>query len=134
MKVVIVGCGRVGAHLARTLVDEGHQVTVVDQSRQSFSRLGDNFAGKIVVGIGIDEAILKQAGIEQADVFVAVTNGDNTNLMAAQVAKEIFQIKRVICRVYDPLRSEIYSDLGVETLCPTIWSSNQIRSSILEIQ
>jgi len=131
MNVVILGCGRVGAHLARTLAEEGHQVTVIDQDSSSFARLGGVFPGRMVVGIGIDEDVLRQAGIEQADAFVAVTNWDNTNVMAAQVAREIFGVRRVISRVYDPGREEIYRNLGLETICPTLWGVNRIRDILV---
>jgi len=127
MRVVIMGCGRSGAYLARKLVAEGHHVTVIDRTSASFKRLGPDFAGDLVVGTGIDEDVLRQAGIEQADAFVAVTNGDNTNVMAAQVAKEVFGVPRVVCRIYDPLREEIYRTLGLETICPTLWGVNRIR-------
>lgn len=126
MRVVILGCGRSGAYLARKLSGEGHEVTVIDRSSEAFRRLGPDFAGNLVVGTGIDEDVLRQAGIEQADAFVAVTNGDNTNVMAAQVAKEIFGVRRVVCRIYDPLRAEIYRDLGLETICPTLLGANRI--------
>jgi trk system potassium uptake protein TrkA len=131
MRIVILGCGRVGAYLAKTLVAEGHQVTVIDRNAEAFCRLGPNFEGNLVVGTGIDEDVLRRADIEQAEAFVAVTNGDNTNVMAAQVAKEIFGVPRVICRIYDPLREEIYRTLGLETFCPTIWGANRIKE-ILE--
>jgi trk system potassium uptake protein TrkA len=127
MRVVILGCGRVGAYLAKMLAEAGQQVTVIDKNSLAFARLGPDFAGKTVVGTGIDEDVLRQAGIEQADAFVAVTNGDNTNMMAAQVARETFGVTRVICRVYDPLRGEIYRTLGLETICPTTWAANRIK-------
>ena len=127
MRVVILGCGRVGAYLAGSLVSEGHQVTVVDKDSAAFARLGPDFAGDLVVGTGIDEDVLRQAGIEQADAFVAVTNGDNTNVMAAQVAREVFGVSRVMCRIYDPLRDEIYRNLGLETICPTLWGATRIQ-------
>jgi len=130
MRVVILGCGRVGAYLARMLVAEGHQVTVIDKNSAAFTRLGPDFPGNLVVGTGIDEDVLRRAGIEQADAFVAVTNGDNTNVMAAQVAREIFGIPRVICRIYDPLREEIYRSLGLETICPTLWGANRIKEML----
>lgn len=119
MKVVIVGCGRVGSALARWLVSEGHQVSVVDVNMASFNRLGDDFRGEMIPGNGLDEETLRRAGIEQADCFAAVTNGDNRNLMAAQMAKVIFKVPRVITRVYDPIRAEVYRDMGLETLCST---------------
>jgi trk system potassium uptake protein TrkA len=130
MRIVILGCGRVGAHLANTLLSDGHQVTMIDRNSASFARLGSDFAGKLVVGTGIDEDVLREAGIEEAEAFVAVTNGDNTNVMAAQVAKEIFGVQRVICRISDPLREEIYRTLGLETICPTLWEANQIRQTV----
>jgi len=127
MKVVILGCGRMGAYLAAMLVSEGHQVTVIDRNAEAFRRLGSDFTGDLVVGTGIDEDVLRRAGIEQAEAFVAVTNADNTNVMAAQVAGEMFAVPRVICRIYDPLREEIYRTLGLETICPTILGATNIR-------
>lgn len=127
MRIVILGCGRVGAHLAKMLVAEGHQVAVIDKDSAAFVRLGSDFPGNLVVGTGIDEDVLCQAGIEQAEAFVAVTNGDNTNVMAAQVVREIFGVPQVICRIYDPLREQIYRMLGLETICPTLWGANRIK-------
>ncbi|MGQ9625822.1 MAG: potassium channel family protein [Anaerolineae bacterium] len=131
MRVVILGCGRVGAHLAKMLAAEGHQVTVIDKNSAAFARLGAGFSGNMVMGTGIDEDVLRRAGIEQAEAFVAVTNGDNTNVMSSQVAKEIFGVPRVVCRIYDPLREEIYRTLGLETICPTLWGATKIKE-ILE--
>jgi trk/ktr system potassium uptake protein len=119
MRIVIVGCGRVGSTLARRMVAEGHEVSVVDELVASFARLGEDFTGQMVVGSGIDEEVLRRAGIEQADCFASVTNGDNRNIMAAQIAKEVFKVSRVITRVYDPIRAEVYRELGLETICPT---------------
>jgi trk system potassium uptake protein TrkA len=130
MRIVILGCGRVGAYLARMLVAEGQQVTVIDRNAEAFHRLGSDFTGNLVVGTGIDEDVLRRAGIEQAEAFVAVTNGDNTNVMAAQVAREIFGVPRVICRIYDPLREEIYRSLGLETICPTLWGATRIKEAL----
>ncbi|MDH7486791.1 MAG: TrkA family potassium uptake protein [Anaerolineae bacterium] len=127
MRIVILGCGRVGAYLARMLAAEGHQVTVVDRNSAAFARLGADFAGNLVVGTGIDEDVLRRAGIERAEAFVAVTNGDNTNVMAAQLARDVFNVPRVICRIYDPLREEIYRGLGLETICPTLWGATRIK-------
>jgi len=127
MRVVILGCGRTGSYLAKMLVAEGHQVTVIDKDSASFARLGRDFPGDLVVGTGIDEDVLRQAGIEQAEAFVAVTHWDNANVMAAQVAKEIFGVPRVICRIYDPLRNEIYSALRLETICPTLWGATRVK-------
>jgi trk system potassium uptake protein TrkA len=131
MRVVIVGCGRVGAQLAGLLVAGGHQVTVVDKDSGSFGRLGSGFPGELVQGTGIDEEVLLRAGVAEADAVVAVTSGDNTNVMAAQVAKEIFGVPRVICRINDPLREEIFRGLGLETICPTLWAASRIEQ-ILE--
>lgn len=127
MRIVILGCGRVGAYLARMLAAEGHQVTVIDRNSAAFARLGADFAGDLVIGTGIDEDVLRRAGIEQAEAFVAVTNGDNTNVMAAQLARDVFGVPRVICRIYDPLREEIYRGLGLETICPTLWGATRIK-------
>jgi len=127
MRIVILGCGRVGAYLAKMLVAEGHQVTVIDRNIEAFRRLGSDFTGNLVVGTGIDEDVLRRAGIEQTEAFVAVTNGDNTNVMAAQVAREIFGVPRAICRIYDPLREEIYRTLELETICPTILGATNIK-------
>lgn len=119
MKVIIMGCGRVGAALAGILDADGHGVTVLDTEAYAFRRLPPNFGGTALVGSGADEDTLKKAGIEQAEVFVAVTQGDNRNVLAAQLAKHIFNVPRVICRIYDPLREEMYSTLGLETISPT---------------
>jgi trk system potassium uptake protein TrkA len=119
MKVVIMGSGRVGAQLAGMLDAEGYQVTVLDTDTYSFRRLPPDFKGAALVGNGVDQEALKRAGIEEADVFVAVTQGDNRNVMAAQIAKHIFNVPRVICRIYDPLRQELYQMLGLEAISPT---------------
>jgi len=119
MKVVIMGCGRVGARLAGLLDTDGHTVTVLDVDSYSFRRLPPNFNGTALVGNGLDEEALKRAGIEETDAFVAVTQGDNRNVTAAQIAKHIFNVPRVICRIYDPLRQELYNTLGLETISPT---------------
>lgn len=119
MKVVIMGSGRVGAQLAGMLDADGHQVTVLDTDAYSFRRLSPDFKGTALVGNGLDQEALKRAGIEEADVFVAVTQGDNRNVMAAQIAKHIFNVPRVVCRIYDPLRQELYEMLGLEAISPT---------------
>ncbi|MBI2954755.1 MAG: NAD-binding protein [Chloroflexi bacterium] len=128
MRVVILGCGRVGSKLATTLDGEGHQVTVIDKNADQFRRLGSDFKGTAVVGTGIDEDVLLRAGIEQADAFVAVTNGDNTNIMSAQMAKVIFNVPKVVARIYDPVREATYHDLGMETICPTILGAKAIQN------
>jgi len=135
MKIVIMGCGRVGAWLARLLDADGHSVTVLDTDsysfrRLSFPRLLPDFKGTALVGNGIDQEALKRAGIEQADIFVALTQGDNRNVMACQIAKHIFNVPRVICRIYDPLRQELYSTLGLETISPTRVFAELLREKI----
>jgi trk system potassium uptake protein TrkA len=115
MKVIIMGCGRVGARLAGLLDSAGHNVTVLDMDSYSFRRLPVGFKGKALVGNGIDEEALKRASIEQADAFIAVTQGDNRNIMAAQIAHSIFNVPRPVCRIYDPLRQEIYRAMGLGT-------------------
>jgi len=119
MKVVIMGCGRVGARLAGLLAADGHTITVVDNDAYSFRRLPPDFSGTALIGNGLDEEVLKRAGIEEADAFVVVTQGDNRNVMAAQIAKHIFNVPRVLCRIYDPLRQELYNTLGLEAISPT---------------
>jgi len=130
MRIIVIGCGRVGAYLARRFQEDGHQVTVVDKDNAAFARLGPGFAGDMVTGTGIDEDVLRRAGVEKAAILIAVTNGDNTNVMAAQVAKEIFGVPRVICRIYDHLRDEVYRELGLETICPTLLSADHIRDLV----
>jgi trk system potassium uptake protein len=127
MKVVILGCGRVGSYLALTLTQEGHQVTVIDNRSIAFERLGDDSAVETVLGVGIDEDVLRRAGIEDADAFIAVTDGDNTNIMATQVVKEMFRVPTVICRIYDPIREEVYRSLGLVTVCPTVAGATAIK-------
>lgn len=119
MRVVIMGCGRLGAALAAELAGAGHTVTIMDINPDAFRRLPANFRGAAIIGNGIDEGALRRAHVEAADIFVAVTQGDNRNLMAAQIAKHIFRVPRVISRVYDRSRAELYKELGVETVSPT---------------
>jgi len=130
MKVVIMGCGRVGARLANLLDADGHSVAVLDTNSYSFRRLLPDFNGTALVGNGIDEEALKRAGIEEAGAFVAVTQGDNRNVMAAQIAKHIFNVPRVICRIYDPLRQELYSTLGLEAISPTTVFAEILREKL----
>ena len=130
MKVVIMGCGRVGAWLAGLLDTDGHQVSILDTDSYSFRRLPPNFNGTPLVGNGIDEESLKRAGIEEADAFVALTQGDNRNVMAAQIAKHIFNVPKVICRIYDPLRQELYNTLGLETFTPTTVFAQMLKEKL----
>ena len=130
MKVVIMGCGRVGARLAGLLDADGHTVAILDTDTYSFRRLPPDFGGTALVGNGIDEESLKKAGIEEANAFVAVTQGDNRNVMAAQIAKHIFNVSRVICRIYDPLRQELYGTLGLETFTPTTVFAQMLKEKL----
>lgn len=132
MYVIIVGCGRVGSELAKLLSSEGHDVVVIDKSQPSFERLGSSFNGLTMVGNGFDANLLKQVGIEKADAFCALTNGDNTNLVSAQVAKKIFKVPKVIARVYDPQRAHIYAALGLDIISGTILFAAMLRDKIIE--
>jgi trk system potassium uptake protein TrkA len=132
MRYVIVGCGRVGSELAKLLDSDGHEVIVVDENAAAFKRLGQKFKGHEVVGTGIDYDVLKRAGAAGADGFVAVTNGDNRNIMAALIAQRMFKIKRIVARIYDPPRGQMYRDLGVQTVCPTTVGAKLIRDVLIE--
>jgi trk system potassium uptake protein TrkA len=132
MNVVVMGCGRVGAQLATMLDDEGHQVTVLDNDSNSFRRLSSNFGGSALLGDGTSQDVLTKAGIEKADAFIAVTQGDNRNVMAAQIAKHIFNVPKVICRIYDPLRKDIYEALDLEAISPTTVFARMLRDRLLE--
>lgn len=131
MKIVILGCGRVGATLAIQLEEEGHTVSVIDNSSDAFQRLSPKFRGDKIVGNGVDEEVLRRAGLDTADAFAAVTNGDNRNIMASQIAKEIFSIKKVVCRIYDPLREQTFREMGLETICPTQIISGLVSNALL---
>jgi trk system potassium uptake protein TrkA len=131
VKIIIMGCGRVGAQLASLLDAEGHQVTVLDIDAHSFRRLPPSFGGTALVGDGTDEEMLRKAGITEADAFVAVTQGDNRNVMGAQIAKNIFNVPRVICRIYDPLRKDVYEALGLEAVSPTTVFAQLLRDKLL---
>jgi trk system potassium uptake protein TrkA len=132
MKVVIMGCGRVGGRLAGLLATEGHEVSILDLEDYSFRRLPPEFKGTALVGNGTDEDALKKAGIEKADAFVALTQGDNRNIMACQIAKHIFNVPRVLCRTYDPLRQELFSSLGIETFSPTTIFAQMLKEQLLK--
>jgi trk system potassium uptake protein len=118
MKIIIIGCGRVGSGLARMLSNRGHQVTVIDSDPVAFERLGKGFKGKSVVGIGFDRQALLDAGIEKADAFAAVTASDEANAVAARIAKNVFKVPRVAARIYDPRKADIYRRLGMQTISP----------------
>ncbi|MCX6531335.1 MAG: TrkA family potassium uptake protein [Actinobacteria bacterium] len=129
--VVIVGCGRVGSTLALELVAVGHTVAVIDRKPDAFKRLGENFSGLTIAGIGFDRDVLQEAGIERAQAVAAVTNGDNSNILIARVAREKFGIERVVARIYDPKRAEIYERLGIATVATVKWTSERILRRIL---
>ena len=119
MRILIMGCGRVGAGLATQLIDEGHEVTVLDTDAFAFRRLLPNFPGKRLVGSGTDDRMLIEAGIEETDCFIALASGDNRNILASQKAKEIYGVQTVVTRVKDPLRAELFNRLGLHTFSPT---------------
>jgi len=129
--VVIVGCGRVGSTLALSLISSGHSVAVVDRKSDAFFRLRDNFAGQTITGIGFDRDVLEEAGIRKASAVVAVTNGDNSNILVARVARESFGIEKVVSRISDPKRAEIYERLGIATVATVKWTSDRILRRIL---
>lgn len=128
MRIIVVGCGRVGSRLALLLTDEGHDVVVMDKSSEALATLGSNFNGDIVLGTGIDEDTLSRAGIKNADALAAVTNNDNTNIMAAQVAKHVFSVPKVVARIYDPGRELIYHQLGLDTVSTVSLGVHTIRN------
>ncbi|HEU5478756.1 MAG TPA: NAD-binding protein, partial [Candidatus Tumulicola sp.] len=132
MRYLIVGCGRVGSALAKYLDADGHEIIVVDENAAAFKRLGPKFKGHVVVGTGIDYDVLKRAGAATADGFIAVTNGDNRNIMAALIAQRMFKIKRIVARIYDPPRGQMYRELGVATVCPTTVGAKMIRDVLME--
>lgn len=130
MKILIMGCGRVGAELASLLDREGHEVTVLDLSAHAFSRLPTEFGGTTEIGNGIDVDVLRRIGLAEMDAFVAVTQGDNRNVMAAQIARHIFHVSRVVCRIYDPIREELYHSLGLETISPTKVGARLLKEAL----
>ncbi|HUQ64507.1 MAG TPA: TrkA family potassium uptake protein, partial [Acidimicrobiales bacterium] len=124
--VIVVGCGRVGSELAAALESGGHVVAVIDKNRNAFRRLPPNFAGKAVLGFGFDRDHLEQAGIHEATALAAVTNGDNTNILTARIARETYEIPNVVARIYDPRRAEIYQRLGIPTVATVSWTTDQV--------
>jgi trk system potassium uptake protein len=129
--VVIMGCGRVGSTLARSLEERNHTVSIIDSEPDSFRRLGPQFNGDKVTGYGFDQEVLEKAGIRRADAFAAVSNGDNSNIIAARVARETFGITQVVARIYDPGRAEVYQRLGITTVATVKWTSDQILRRLL---
>lgn len=130
MKVVIMGCGRVGSALAAMLADDGHDVTIIDIRQEAFRRLPPDFKGKRHVGNAIDQDVLARVGLAEADAFFAVTQGDNRNVMATQIAKHIFGVERALCRIYDPIREEMYRELGLETISPTVVGATMLKDKL----
>ena len=130
MNVVIMGCGRVGAELAHLLDAEEHKVTILDIDPDSFDKLAPNFHGTALLGDATDEEALAKANIAEADAFVAVTREDDKNAMAAQIAKQIFNVPKVICRIYDPLREEFYESLGLEGISPTVVFARLLKEKL----
>ena len=131
MHIVIMGCGRVGSTLAHILEDKGHQVAIIDQSPEAFRRLRGGFKGRRVTGFGFDRDVQIEAGIEQASAFVAVSSGDNSNIIAARVARETFGIDNVVARIYDPRRAEVYQRLGIPTVATVRWTADQMLRRLL---
>jgi trk system potassium uptake protein TrkA len=131
MNTIIMGCGRVGEQLAYLLSDEGHNVTVVDITESALARLGPGFKGRKVLGVGYDRDVMIEAGIEEADAFAATSSSDNVNIISARIARNHFHVPRVVARLYDPRRAEIYRRLGLLTISSTIWGAERIRELIV---
>jgi trk system potassium uptake protein TrkA len=129
--IVIMGCGRVGSTLAHILEDQGHSVAIIDQDVEAFRKLRPGFRGGKVTGIGFDRAVLIEAGIERADAFASVSSGDNSNVIAARVARESFGVQRVVARIYDPRRAEVYQRLGIPTVATVRWTADQMLRRLL---
>src|SRR5712692_1636331 len=129
--IVIMGCGRVGSTLAHILEDQGHSVAVIDQDVEAFRKLRSGFRGSKITGVGFDRDVLIQAGIEKADAFVAVSSGDNSNVISARVARESFGVERVVARIYDPRRAEVYQRLGIPTVATVRWTADQMLRRLL---
>ncbi len=131
MHIVIMGCGRVGSTLAHALESRGHSVAVIDQDADAFRRLGPDFIGLTITGIGYDRDVLEAAGIERADAFAAVSSGDNSNIISARLARETFGVARVAARIYDPKRAEVYERLGIPTVATVRWTADRMVRLLL---
>jgi trk system potassium uptake protein len=129
--IVILGCGRVGSLIAHILEDQGHSVAVIDQDPEAFRKLRSGFKGIKVTGVGFDRDVLTEAGIERAGAFAAVSSGDNSNVIAARVARESFGVQRVVARIYDPRRAEVYQRLGIPTVATVAWTADQMLRKLL---
>lgn len=132
MNILIVGCGKVGSQLANSLWADGHTISVVDRNKERFAQLDDEFSGFTVTGVPIDTDVLKKAGIEACDVLAAVTEDDNTNMMVSQMGREFFNVPKVLARIYDPRRKNVFSQFGLHTFCPTSITVDAIRAIIDE--
>ena len=131
MHIVIVGCGRVGSGLATQLSEEGHSVVIIDRNREQFRRLGIGFSGSTIIGSGFDRDCLYQANAANADAFAAVTNGDNSNILCARIAREKYGITNVVARIYDPRRAVVYQRLGIPTVATVAWTTQQVKRWLL---
>src|SRR5579871_6384398 len=129
--IVIMGCGRVGSTLAHILEDRGDSIAVIDRDPEAFRRLRSSFKGDKITGVGFDRAVLTQAGTERAAAFAAVSSGDNSNIIAARVAREVFGVQRVAARIYDPRRAEVYQRLGIPTVATVRWTADQMLRRLL---
>lgn len=132
MNVLIVGCGKVGSRLAGVLESQGHDISIVDKDSENFESLPDNFSGYTTVGVPIDQDVLRQAGIETCDAVAAVTQDDNVNIMICQVAREIFKVPRVLARIYDPSRENVFSHFGLRTVCPTNLTIAAVQGALMD--
>ncbi len=131
MKTIVMGCGRVGSQVSLLLEKNGHDVTVIDhRDADARVRLGPNFKGRVIPGLGFDHDVLLQSGVEQADAFVAASSSDNANIVAARLVRNIFHVPRVVARLYDPHRAEIYQRLGLVTISPTNWGAERIYEAV----
>jgi trk system potassium uptake protein TrkA len=126
MNIIIMGCGRVGAQVSQLLVKQGHMVTVIDHDANALAKLGKDFKGRVVQGLGFDKNVLVEAGVESAEGFVSASSSDNANIVAARIARNIFRVPRVVARLYDPVRAEVYQRLGLTTISSTLWGAERI--------
>jgi trk system potassium uptake protein TrkA len=126
MNIIIMGCGRVGSQVSQLLVRQGHAVTVIDHDANALAKLGKDFKGQVVQGLGFDRNVLIEAGVETAEGFVAASASDNANIVAARIARNIFRVPRVVARLYDPVRAEVYQRLGLRTISSTLWGAERI--------
>ncbi len=126
MKIIVMGCGRVGSQVSLLLVRQGHDVTVIDHDDNALARLGQDFKGRVVHGLGFDRTVLVEAGVETAEGFIAASSSDNANIVAARTARNIFRVPRVVARLYDPVRAEVYQRLGLATISSTQWGAERI--------